>query len=299
MTWFKQMNRAINYIEENLDSTIDLKKVAESALQSPSNFQRVFSVICDVSVAEYIRRRRLTLAAFELQNTNIKIVDLALKYGYDSPEAFARAFRGMHSISPSQARKDGTILKAFPRISFQLTIKGVYEMDYRIVKKEAFQVYGVEDIYNFEDIRNSQGVSIPEVWQNMCKDGSYVKLEDSTPANWHEIAGYGNSDSAVLAFDSYYNTGDTTFPYLIGCYRTTSSDVGGFTLVDVPKANWAVFTTKYENGGLDLHGLKNQIFTEWLPTSNYRILEGGNFEIYGCKENGEEYCELWYQVEIE
>lgn len=296
MTWFDQMNGAINYIEENLDSDIDLKKAAEIAVQSPSNFQRVFSVICDVSIAEYIRRRRLTLAAFELQNTNIKIIDLALKYGYDSPEAFTRAFRGMHFISPSLARKNGAILKAFPRISLQLTIKGVYEMNYRIEKKEAFQVYGVEDFYKFEDIKNAQGVSIPEVWQQMCKDGGYQKLIASTPANWHEMAGFDRSNGAVLAFDSYYNIGDTTFPYLIGCYRTPSSDVEGYTIVDVPEASWAVFTTMCENGVLDLRTLKSQIYTEWLPTSKYKIVESGNLEIYGCKKNGTEYCELWYQI---
>lgn len=299
MSWFEQMNQAINYIEEHLDSEIDLKKMAEIAMQSASNFQRVFSVICDVSVAEYIRRRRLTLAAFELQNTEIKIVDLALKYGYDSPEAFARAFRGMHSMSPSQARKDGVLLKAYPRISFQLSIKGVNEMNYRIEKKEAFQVYGVEDIYNVDDIRNAEGVSIPEVWKQMAMDGSYQKLVDSTSAKWYEEAGMDSSDAAVLAYDSYRNTGDTTFPYLIGCYRTSLSNVEGYKVVEVPKATWAVFTMTHEPGKLDLQPLRNQIYTEWLPTSKYRIAEGGHFEIYGSKENGIEYCELWYQVVAE
>ena len=98
MTWFERMNNALDYIENNLDNDIDLNEIAQIACQSVSNFQRMFSIIADIPLSVYIRRRRLTLAALELQNTNIKIIDLALQYGYDSPEAFTRAFNVIHGV---------------------------------------------------------------------------------------------------------------------------------------------------------------------------------------------------------
>lgn len=297
MTWFERMNMAIDYIESNLQNDIDLNRVSEIALQSVSNFQRVFSIIADVSLAEYIRKRRLTLAAFELQTTNIKIVDLALKYNYESPEAFARAFNILHGVTPTIARQKGICLKSFPRISFLLTVKGVTAMNYKIEKREAFQVYGLEDIYKCENIENQNGRTIPQVWQDICANGEFERLCKSTPADWYVEADFSKEVGVVFAFDSYRYTSNTTFPYLIGCYKTNKSDINSYTVIDVPAATWAIFPTIYESGKLDLRTLKNRIFSEWLQTSRYRILEGGNFEMYCRNEKGEEYCELWYRVE--
>ena len=173
MTWFERMNNALDYIENNLDNDIDLNEIAKIACQSVSNFQRMFSIIADIPLSVYIRRRRLTLAALELQNTNIKIIDLALKYGYDSPEAFTRAFNVIHGVAPSLAREKGIRLKAYPRIYFLLTVKGVIAMDYRLEKREAFKVYGLEDVYTFENIENEKGRSIPQVWQDLCKNKKF------------------------------------------------------------------------------------------------------------------------------
>ncbi len=133
MRWDEQINQAIDYIEENLDRSIDLEKIASIMGQSITSFQRTFSVIMNISLNDYIRRRRMTLAAIALRNSSAKVIDIALKYGYESPEAFARAFKELHGISPSVARKNFAQLNLFPRISCLLTVKGDIEMDYRIV----------------------------------------------------------------------------------------------------------------------------------------------------------------------
>ena len=135
MNWYERINEAFDYIEDHLDSNIDLDKVANIMCQSTVSFQRTFSIFMNISIYEYIRRRRMTLAAIELQTNSIKVIDLALKYGYESPESFTRAFKEIHGISPSAARKKGVQLKLFPRITFLLTVKGDIEMDYEADNK--------------------------------------------------------------------------------------------------------------------------------------------------------------------
>ena len=129
MDWLDSMNKAIEYIESNLDDEISYEKASRIACCSVFHFQRMFSYIAGVPLSEYIRRRKMTLAAFDLQSTDDLIIDLSLKYGYESPTAFNRAFQGIHGISPSQARKTGTELKAYPKISFTISIKGEEQMN--------------------------------------------------------------------------------------------------------------------------------------------------------------------------
>ena len=132
MDLLKNMNGAIKYIEENLTCEIDFTEVARLAFCSEYHFKRMFSFLAGVSLSEYIRRRRLTCAAFELRGSHVKIIDMAIKYGYNSPDSFARAFQQLHGITPSEARNNGHSLKAFPPMTFQLSIKGGSEMNYRM-----------------------------------------------------------------------------------------------------------------------------------------------------------------------
>lgn len=145
MEWIERLNSAVNYIEENIIENINLEEVSKIACCSTYHFQRMFAYIADIPLSEYIRRRRMSLAAVDLQSGNEKVIDISLKYGYDSPTAFNRAFKSVHGISPSEAKKEGTILKAFPPISFKITIKGDSELNYRIEKKEAFRIIGISE----------------------------------------------------------------------------------------------------------------------------------------------------------
>ncbi len=162
MDWLSKMNSAIDYIENNLIYEIDFNIVSQKACCSSYNFQRMFSFITETSLAEYIRRRRLTHAALELQNTNLKVIDISTKYGYNSATSFARAFTALHRLTPTEAKKPGVQLKAYPKISFQISIKGEKEMDYRIETKEAFKIFGIETIASL--IGEEGYLSPAELW---------------------------------------------------------------------------------------------------------------------------------------
>ena len=143
MSSLENMNQALAYIEENLDGDIDFGEVERLALVSEYHFRRTFSFLAGISLSEYIRRRRLTLAAFDLIDGDARVIDTAVKYGYGSADSFARAFYALHGVMPSSARATGQSLKAFPRMTFQITIQGVSEMNYRLVDKEGFAIVDV------------------------------------------------------------------------------------------------------------------------------------------------------------
>jgi len=142
MDSLSSMNKALAYVEEHLTEDIDYSEVSKIACCSEYHFKRMFSFLSGIGLSEYIRRRRLTLAAFDLKDTSLRIIDVAVKYGYDSADSFSRAFYSMHGILPSEARSESAQLKAYPRMTFQLSIKGGCEMNYRIVEKGPFKIVG-------------------------------------------------------------------------------------------------------------------------------------------------------------
>ncbi|MDP4089774.1 MAG: effector binding domain-containing protein [Bacillota bacterium] len=293
MEWLTKMNNALNYIEDNLAGDIDFSRAAAIACCSVYNFQRMFSFITDIPLSEYIRRRRLTLAAFELQNTNMKVIDIALKYGYESPEAFARAFSNVHGVAPTSARRMGVHLKAYPRLSFQISIKGDVEMNYRIEQKDAFTVFGVEETFTTENGENLK--AIPEFWLKSIKNGTLDRLIKATNENWQGRYGLCPVNSVCC----YNDTGNSSFPYMLCALKTPKSNTEGFTEVDVPAATWAIFTTEEhteEETSSVLQSLIKRVYTEWLPTANYEKIDGYEFEMYYNKENGKCYCETWMRV---
>jgi AraC family transcriptional regulator len=282
------MNKAIDYIEENLCGYIDFETISRIVCQSPVNFQRTFSIVTDISVFEYIRRRKMTLAAFDVQNSNVKVIDTAIKYGYESPEAFTRAFRETHGASPSNARKYGLPLKAFPRITFLLSVKGDKVMDYRIENKNAFQIYGIEGIFTTDDGRNLK--EIPMFWDECMRDGRFEKLVKST----------NEALSSVHAICDYRKTGGNTFPYMLFTYLTGNCNAEGYTKVDVPAATWAIFTSEkhsLEQTSGVVQGLTRRVYTDWLPTSAYKKVDGYEIELYLDADVDKHYVEIWIMVE--
>ena len=196
MEWIERLNSAVNYIEENIKETIDLKEVSKIACCSTYHFQRMFAYIANMPLSEYIRRRRMSLAAVDLQSGNEKVMDISLKYGYDSPTAFNRAFKSVHGISPSQAREEGTILKAFPPISFKITIKGDSEMNYRIEKKEPFRIVGVSEPLEAEIEKNFE--IVPQMWATAAMNGTIPRLAammDGIPMGLLGVSSCNESDN--------------------------------------------------------------------------------------------------------
>lgn len=140
MEWLKKLGAAIDYIEDNLDKEISYDEAARIACCSPYYFQRVFSYVSGVSLAEYIRRRKMTQAAFELQRADSRVIDVALKYGYSSPTSFNRAFQNVHGITPTAAKLGGSVLQAYPSIQFKIEITGESAMAYRIAQKPPLRI---------------------------------------------------------------------------------------------------------------------------------------------------------------
>jgi len=295
------MNAALAYIEENLDGDINYKTLAKIACCSSHNFIRMFSFITDVSLSEYVRRRRLTLAALALRNSDAKVIDVAIKYGYDSPVSFARAFQQLHGVTPSEARADGVTLKAYPKMSFQIQIKGEKEMDYRIETKEAFQIFGIERICKDEEtelIDTVDGVSIAmmdDQWEECYKNGEYEKLK----------ADAGNLPSFVsdrlgkvhVVFD-YRKTAPDTFSTMLFAFRGQTSKTEGYTVADIPSHTWAIFQSDIHPASEHdavVEALNKRIYAEWFPASTYELVNDLEMEVYGGDEENR-FVEVWLPV---
>ncbi len=257
------MNNALSYIEENLTNDIDLKEVARLAFCSEYHFQRMFSFLVGISLSEYIRRRRLTIAAFELNNSNLRIIDIAIKYGYSSPDSFTRAFQNLHGITPSEARLNGQSLKAYPRMTFQLSIKGGNEMNYRIVEKESFNIVGIKK--RVPIIFNGVNPEIAEMWQSLNQEIIHQLKELSNIEPKGII-------SASINFSEGRMEEKGELDHFIGV-ATTRECPANLTQLKVSASTWAVFEAVGPFPDT-LQNIWGRIYAEWFPSSNYEQTEG-------------------------
>ncbi|MUT65355.1 AraC family transcriptional regulator [Paenibacillus sp. NEAU-GSW1] len=280
MEWVTRMTDAIGYIEEHLTEEIVYAEAARIAGCSSYHFQRMFSYMAEVSLAEYIRRRRMTLAAFELQNSPIKVIDLALKYGYESPEAFARAFQQLHGTTPTAARHAGTKLKAYPRISFHFTIKGALEMNYRIEQLGPFSISGKKERIDME-LAFEQ---VPRIWQSAQEEGLFGLLWDIRNAE-HPIRGIMG-----VCVDGNWGKNDG-FDYLLAI-ASEQEPPEGLEKLEFSEASWAVFEALGPPEGIQ--DLWRRLYTEWIPASNYELGHLPAIECYLPIEEGKN--ELWVPV---
>ena len=174
MEWVERLNQSMNYIEENLTGEIDYEQLGRIACCSTYHYQRMFTYMAGITLAEYIRRRKMSLAAVDLQGGDKRIIDIAEKYGYRSPTAFNRAFQSFHGIAPSSVKDEGVPVKSFSPIVFRIAVKGATEMNYRIETKEAFRIIGVSAPLD-KEIENNFMV-VPKMWQDAAVNGTIQKL---------------------------------------------------------------------------------------------------------------------------
>lgn len=284
MQWLNNMKDSIDYIENNLLKKIDVETVAKVALSSSYHYQRMFSMITGYSLAEYIRKRRMTLAAYDIINTKLKIIDIAFKYLYESPEAFSRAFKNIHGVSPSIARKNNHKLKSFSKISFHITIKGDVELNYRIEEKSEFNVLGIKRRISLKNQENH--MTLPKFWEDVMADGTYNNLEKySTKDRCYGIA--NNFDIENEAMD-YFIAVD---------YNASHSNSENFEVVSIPSKKWVIFTATgvLPNAIIDIW---KRLFTEWFPESGYEIDMGPQIEYYleGDSSKDDYECEVWIPI---
>lgn len=268
MNWAEGIQNAVDYIEEHLADEIDYNIISSQAACSPYYFQKIFGILCGITVGVYIRNRRLTLAGSELKNTDIKVIDLALKYGYESPESFTRAFVRFHGITPSEARRSNAKLRSFSRLKVQIILKGGNYMDYKIITKDSFTVLEMTERHTVIGERNKN--TIPEFWDRAHKDGSIEKLLKYA------------SDSSFI-FGICYGNGHTdceSFDYSIAVECTPDTDPpNGFRVSVIPERTWV--TAECTGAMPDaIQKLWHELCSEFFPTSSYKPTCELDIEVY-------------------
>jgi AraC family transcriptional regulator len=283
--WLRGMQNAINYMEDNILEEIDYDSIARCAYSSTFHFQRMFSMLTGFTIGEYIRNRRLTLAAQELSLSGAKVTDIAFKYGYDTSEAFTKAFQRLHGVTPSAAREPGVKLKSFSRLSIQLTMKGDKEMNYKIVEKESFKLFGKD--FKTSVIEGKCYREIPEFWNRCASEGTAAKIIKTAgkPEN-------GLLDAGVI-FD--HDGSDGSMRYMIACDMPEGDVPEEFKVLEIPALTWAIFDV---DGDTDeaIHEVWKRIGSEWFPASNYEHADAPEMERYYGNRDAGYRCEVWIPV---
>lgn len=283
MNWLEQLNAAMVYIDDHLRGKVDLHAVARAASCSEFHLQRMFPYLTGVSLGEYIRRRKMSQAAAELRLApDVKVIDLALRYGYDSPTAFTRAFQSVHGVTPRAARKGNVRLAAYPRLVFTLSVQGEKPMDYKVIERPAFRVVGIETRPEGWNVRDA-GEKATDFWSSIgprihavldCMDGS---------------------EPRGLLGVQFCNEG--TFDGYMACVATQAPCPPGMVERVVPAATYAVFECV---GPIPqaMQELWHRILTEWLPSSGYEWETMADVERYsGPDFSASDYrSELWLPV---
>lgn len=282
MNMLESMNRTIEYIEEHLLEELHMPTIAKVVGTSESDIQKTFYALTGISIVEYVRRRRLSLAGFELQKGEKSVLEIALEYGFTSPDSFTRAFRQMHGITPSAVKKGGCLLKSYGKITFVLTIKGVNAMNYKILKKEEMHIIGFKKWFSTEN--NSQMTEIPKMWDAVTEE---MKTK---------ITALSNNDSVVgLCADMY----DGGFDYWIGCMsdEVCPDDLEEMT---IPASDWAVFEIIGPMRPLPnaMQDIWMRIYSEWFPNSGYQHAMLPEIEYYssGDMMAADYRTEIWIPV---
>ena len=253
--WIEGIQDSIDYIEQNLAEELDIEEIAKKAMVSPFYFQRIFGALCGMTVGEYIRARRMTAAAQELACSDHKVIDIAMKYGYDSPDSFAKAFQRFHGITPTQARESGANLRSFAPMHIRISLEGGNMLNYQIVEKAPFTIVGIKRRFDVETSYRE----VPEYWAEWMKDRK-------------DLSG---------TFGVCTGMDGKNFDYWIADLYMPWKDIPeGCGTCQIPGGLWAVFTCK---GPLpdSLQKVNTEIWSEWLPSlQGYTFAGDYSLEMY-------------------
>ncbi len=276
MDWVDRMNKVVDYVENSLNGEINEMEISKITACSFSLFQASFSQITGVSLSEYVRRRKLTCAAYDLQNTDEKVIDIALKYGYQSSDAFCVAFKRLHGVTPTDARKNGVKLTFYCRLNFALTIKGGDRMDYTIIERQPFNVIGIRHTTPYGE----------GTWAIVKSDGSNESIK--------KISGRFYDLGLCFGFGD-----DGSNDYMCGI-EWEGEMIKGLDNFNYPKATWLKFEAKGSISSQVFGNTWNRINNEFLPQSKYKKSGLPTIEKYVLWDDAADICniEIWIPVEL-
>ena len=290
MDWITGIQKAIDYTEDHLEDVIDFEKVAEEACSSSFQFQRIFTALCGISLGEYIRNRRLSRAAEVLANSDAKVIDVAFRFCYETPESFTRAFTRFHRITPMEAKRGGRV-KSFSKLSVKLVLTGGSSMDYRIEKLDAFKVLCKRtNVKKPMGMENDAVKEITDFWAECGKNGTTEKIISYFPNK--KIKGL-----LGISFSSELN--GNKFPYGIGVeYDGREIKDADLEIVEIPSHTFAVFTCRGKMPEA-FNEVYKKIVSEFFPQSTkYEYGWGVELEVYPSQDisNPDYTCEIWISV---
>ena len=280
MKWISRLTDCVDYIDAHLTDEIDVDVLCDMACLSRMYFFRMFEAVTGTGYREYVRNRKMTLAVKDLQASDAKVIDVAFKYGYSSSEAFSRAFKSVHGVSPSLVKDDGVQLKSYGKLTFNISINGDEEINYRIEKKDAFTVLGLVCHTSEDDGRNY--VDIPAFWTEVYENGDYQKLCELAGAPDHSFG---------ICMDYKFKTNE--FDYWVAVADERDDDFGYAKRI-VEAATWAVFEVVGPMPNA-MQAVWKKIFRDWLPATGYEIAYGPQIEYYshGDSSKADYYSEIW------
>ncbi len=270
--WIEEFQDSIDFIEQNLTNDLDIKDIADKAALSPFYYQRIFGALCGMTVGDYIRARKMTLAAEELIKSEVKVIDIAVKYGYDSPDSFAKAFQKFHGVTPSKAKEAGTSLRSFAPLHIKITMEGGSMLDYRIVEKAPFTIVGTKRTFN--------------------SDTSYQEI----PKFWNEWMAQGKKRPIMGTFGVCIDMVGKNFDYWIADLYMPWEDIpeGCETRV-IPGSYWAQFPCTLRT----LQDTNTKIWSEWLPAlKEYSLAGEYDIEVYLPPEEGSTDSKVYIWVPL-
>lgn len=300
MDWIAGLQNAIDYIEDHLLENIDYDVVAAQSFSSSYHFQRVFSILCGFTIGEYIRNRRLSLAGKELAITDIKVIDAAMKYGYESPDSFAKAFQRFHGVLPSQARYNGSNLKSFSRLVLKISLEGGKTMNYRIEEKPEMILTGYKTHFT--------GAPYGKERENQ-EEHLFVTTRGK---QWFLRGASSDRDAHCVVtniteegYDFYYcHQLDTWERDNLYNHEVTGVDFVeslGLVNVTIPKTTYVIFETKHMKSPicdyLDLLNQRIRILTEWMPEMSFQLAEGPELAVYHWMPRAERNVQVWMPIE--
>lgn len=282
MDCIQMLQEAINFMEEHILEPISYEDVAAHLYVSNYHFHRIFSMLTGYTANEYLRLRRLSMAGQELILSNSKIIDIAYKYGYDTPESFTRAFTRFHGVSPMIAKRSGSPLKSFNRLIIKIKLEGGTILDYRVEERNSFLVLTKVKEFRNEITSEEGNTEIPDFWTECGSTGVFDVLNGCC------------KDEAVYGLCSPITKESNYFKYWIGKLYAGGDVPKGFEVWEVKPTLWAVFPCIGTDGGC-ISDTWHRIHTEFLPCSDYIMLDDTDFELYPSN-SGDLFCEVWIPV---